>query len=146
MKDNQNIFLVTGDLGFKLFDEIRNDFPDRVINAGAAEVAMMGIAVGLAMENKIPFCYSITPFLLWRTAETIRNYVNHEKVAVRLVGSGRGKDYAHDGFSHDASDDVDILSCFRNIKVYFPETESMIESIVDNMVRSNEATYINLKR
>jgi len=33
-RDNENIFLLTADLGFKLFDEFRNDFPDRFINVG----------------------------------------------------------------------------------------------------------------
>ena len=76
MKKNKNIWLVTGDLGYKMFDSIKDDFPDRFLNAGSSEQAMMGIAVGLALKGKIPFVYSITPFLLYRSFETIRNYIN----------------------------------------------------------------------
>ncbi|MDO8657799.1 MAG: hypothetical protein Q7K55_03600, partial [Candidatus Levybacteria bacterium] len=93
MAKNENIWIITGDLGYKLFDYIRRDFPERFINTGAAEQAMIGIAIGLALDGKIPFVYSITTFLLYRPFETIRNYINYEKIPVKLIGSGRNKDY-----------------------------------------------------
>jgi transketolase len=62
MKQNPNIWVVTGDLGYKMFDFIRRDFESRFINTGATEAAMLGTAVGLAKEGKIPFCYSISTF------------------------------------------------------------------------------------
>src|SRR5688572_6450975 len=85
-KKNSNIILVTMDLGFGLFDNFRKELPGQFYNIGASEQCGMGIGVGLAMEGKIPFIYSITPFLLFRTAETIRNYVNHEQIPVKLIG------------------------------------------------------------
>lgn len=150
MQSNDRIFLIVGDLGYGLFDKIRKDFPERFINAGAAEQAMMGIGVGLALEGKIPFVYSITPFLLWRTAETIRNYINHEGIAVRLIGSGRNNDYKHDGFSHWAGDDKMLMDIFRNIKSLWPKNNNELETIfrysIDDIFSSIEPIYINLKR
>lgn len=146
MKKNKNIYLITGDLGYKMWDEIKKDFPDRFINAGAAEQAMMGLAVGLALEGKIPFVYSITTFLLYRPFETIRNYINHEKIAVRLVGSGRERDYSHDGISHWPEEEKEILNIFRNIQAVWPEKLSEIHTLVKKMVKINKPWYINLKR
>lgn len=146
MQTDDRIFLITGDLGFGLFDKIRADFPDRFINTGAAEQAMMGIGVGLAIEGKIPFVYSITPFLLFRAAETIRNYINHEGVPVKMIGSGRYLDYAHDGFSHFAGDDSDILGIFPMIKSYWPRTEEQIPNFVESAINDKSPFYINLKR
>ena len=40
MTDNNKIWLVTGDLGFGMFDKIKRDFPERFVNVGAAEQAM----------------------------------------------------------------------------------------------------------
>ena len=76
MKENEDIYLVLGDLGYGWFDKHKKDFPKRVIDTGASEQAMMGIAVGLAMEGKLPFVYSITNFLLYRPFEWIRNYID----------------------------------------------------------------------
>lgn len=146
MKLNENIFFVTGDLGFGLADKIKNDFPERFINCGAAEVTLVGVGVGLALENKIPFVYSITPFLLWRATEVIRNYVNHESIPVKLIGSGRDKDYHIDGFSHDASDDLDILRCFPNIRCNWPESENEVKELVEIMIKKPRPYYLNLQR
>ena len=66
MRVNEDVYLITGDLGYGLWDGIRDTFPDRFFNVGSSEMVMMGTAIGLAMEGKIPFVYSITPFALYR--------------------------------------------------------------------------------
>ena len=38
------------------------------------------------------------------TEAIIRNYVNYEKIPVKLIGSGRDRDYEHDGISHWSDD------------------------------------------
>ena len=146
MQNNKNIFLITGDLGYKMWDEIKKDFPDRFINVGASEQSMMGLAVGLAIEGKIPFVYSITTFLLYRPFETIRNYINYEKIPVRLVGSGRERDYAHDGISHWPEEEKQVLAIFKNIESVWPDNITQIQSLVKKMVNINKPWYINLKR
>lgn len=146
MQNNKDIILLTGDLGYGMFDSIRKDLPGQFINTGAAEQAMMGIAVGLALEGKIPFVYSITPFLIYRAFETIRTYINHESIPVKLVGSGRDKDYIHDGFSHDASDVKQILDTLPNIKTYFPEEKEHIPALLDYMVKNKYPEFISLRR
>lgn len=146
MRKNHKIWVITGDLGYGMLDRIRDDFPDRFINVGAAEQAMMGIAVGLALEGKIPFVYSITTFLLCRPFETIRNYVNGEAIPVRLVGSGRNKDYLRDGISHWPLDDKKIMKVFKEIKSCWPEAKEEIPDLVREMIRINVPWYVNLKR
>ena len=47
MHDNSDIFLLTADLGFGLLDDIKQDFPDRYYNVGAAEQLLIGAGIGL---------------------------------------------------------------------------------------------------
>ena len=121
MSINEDIYLLTGDLGYGLWDRIKIDYPDRFINTLSSEQLMLGIACGLAMEGKLPVVYSITPFVLYRPFEWIRNYLNHEQVPVKLVGGGRDKDYGYLGFSHWAEEDIDIMSNFKNIELFKPK-------------------------
>ena len=146
MKKNDKIIVVSGDLGYKMWDQIRQDFPDRFINAGAAEQALIGIGVGLALEGKIPIVFSITSFLLYRPFETIRNYIDHEKIPVILVGSGRDKDYLHDGFSHWSEEDKDIMKILKNINAVWPESADEVSQITQKIIDSHQPWYINLKR
>lgn len=146
MKKNKKIWVIVNDLGYKMWDKIRADFPDRFINVGAAEQAMIGVAVGLALSDKIPIVYSITSFLLYRPFETIRNYIHFEKIPVKLVGGGRQKDYSHDGFSHWSEEDREVLKIFKNIESEWPETNEQIPETVMRMIKSKKPWYLNLKR
>ena len=157
MARDDDIHLLLGDLGYGMFDKHIEYFPNRVTNTGAAEQAMMGIACGLALEGKKVFVYSITTFLLYRAFETIRNYIDHEKIPVRLVGSGRDRDYAHDGFSHWSEDvnklfwskeyfDKGITPFFSNIFTLFPKDKEEIPSLVSSMVENNDPWFISLRR
>ena len=146
MTQNENIWVITADLGYKMWDKIRDDYPRRFLNVGASEQAMMGMAVGLALEGKIPVVYSITPFLLYRSFETIRNYVNHEQIPVKLIGSGRGKDYEHDGFSHWAQEDRDVLKILSHIESRWPESNDELPALIDEMITRPVPYYLNLKK
>ena len=50
MSYNGNIVLITGDLGYGLWDRIKIDYSDRFYNVMSSEQLMVGTAVGLAME------------------------------------------------------------------------------------------------
>ena len=144
MEKDTRIFLITADLGYGVLDDIRRDFPKRAINIGSSEMLMVGIAVGLAQSGYIPVCYSITPFLLYRPFELIRNYMNYEKANVKLVGSGRDDDYAHDGISHWAGDDLDVMSSLKNIQLYKPG--NITDEIFEKFMYTDKPSYINLSR
>lgn len=146
MLKNADVWVVTGDLGYGVWDKVKHDFPDRFLNTGAAEQAMMGIGVGLALEGKIPFVYSITPFLLYRPFETIRNYVHFEKIPVKLIGSGRNQEYHNEGFSHWANEDKDIMKVLGNIESRWPDTNDELEALFNEMLHDSKPWYVNLKR
>lgn len=146
MVKDKRIWLLVGDLGYKAFDYIKRDFPNRFLNCGASEQAMVGIATGLALDGKVPFVYSITTFLLYRPFETIRNYIDRESIPVKLIGAGRNKDYTHDGFSHWAEEDKKIISIFKNIKSRWPETKEEMPNLITETVKSQKPWYINLRR
>ena len=146
MAVNDKIWVLVNDLGYKMWDKVRKNYPNRFMNAGAAEQALMGIAVGLSLEGKIPIVYSISTFLLYRPFETIRNYINYEKIPVKLIGGGRGKDYTEDGISHWIEEDRAVMKIFKNIHSVWPETIEEIPSLVSDMIKSNKPWYVNLRR
>lgn len=146
MSKNEDIYLVTGDLGYGLWDQIRDTFPTRFYNVGSSEMAMMGMGIGLAMEGKIPYVYSITPFAIYRPFEMIRNYLDHENIPVNVVGGGRNKDYGYLGFSHWSEDDTTFMPRFRSLKSFWPHTDLDLKDAFQTTLTRQSATYINLKR
>jgi transketolase len=146
MSVNDRIRVVTADLGFGILDHIRNAYPDRFYNVGAAEQLMIGVAVGMAENGLIPVCYSMSSFLLYRPFEFLRNYVDYEGVNVKLLGSGRDKDYSHDGISHWAHDDEKVLRALPNIEVYKPGSLEELDMNFDQWINSAKPGYLNLTR
>ena len=146
MSLDQRIVLVVGDLGWNQFDELRKTYPDRFFNVGAAEQLMIGASVGLALGGKIPVCYSMTPFLLYRPFEFIRNYLERDQVPVKLIGSGRDKDYGWLGWSHWAHDDKEHMSGFNNIVQMWPEDAEETEQFFKTIIYDPKPYYVNLSR
>lgn len=140
------IWLISGDLGFGVLDSVRQAHPDRFCNVGAAEQLMLGTAVGLAHSGLIPVCYSITPFVIFRPYEYLRNYLDHERCAVKLVGAGRGRDYGHLGFSHWADDANRALSVLPNIQQFMPETVADLDQGWQHWLYADAPGYLNLVR
>lgn len=146
MKNNDDIYVVTADLGYGMWDHVKINYPDRFINTGAAEQAAMGLCVGLALAGKIPFFYSITNFALYRPFETIRNYISHEQIPVQIIGAGRNKDYAHDGISHWSEDYLQVLNALPGLVAHIPQTKEQMPSLVGELIDKRLPSFISLRR
>lgn len=146
MAKNEDIYLITGDLGYGLWDQVRDTYPNRFYNVGSSEMAMMGMGIGLAMDGKIPYVYSITPFAIYRPFEMIRNYVDHEKIPVNIIGGGRDRDYGYLGFSHWSEDDMSILQALQNLVKFKPADDVELREAFDLSLTKKVPLYINLKR
>jgi len=146
MEVDDRIVVLTADLGFGLLDQIRRSFQGRFWNVGAAEQLMIGAAIGLAESGKIPICYSMSSFILYRPFEMLRNYVNYEKIPIKMIGSGRDMDYSHDGISHWAHDDHLVLQALPCIEMYKPPTIHDLEEIWPVFLYGRNPAYLNLTR
>jgi transketolase len=146
MKRNKDIYLIFVGLGYPRVDDFLKAYPNRAINTEAAEQTALDISVGLAYEGKIPFVYTITPFF-YRGFETIRTYINHEKLNVKMIGAGRNTDYSKDdGYTHDAKDIGQILGTQKNIEQFYPANSEDMREIVKWMVRSKNPQFLSLTR
>ena len=86
IKKNRDVVLLSADIGNRLFDKIKKDYPRNFLNCGIAEPNMITFACGLAKENFLPICYTITNFLIYKTYEQIRNDAIYNNNKIILVG------------------------------------------------------------
>lgn len=128
MRENKNIYFLTGDLGYSLLEQIEKNFPKRFINIGVAEQNMIGIAAGLALSGKKVFVYSIIPFAVMRCYEQIRNDICFHDLDVTILGVGAGLSYGVLSNTHFALEDIAILRPLPNISIFSPadETEGIL--------------------
>jgi transketolase len=117
---DERIWLLTGDLGFSVFERFREQFPDRFVNTGVAEQNMTGVAAGLALSGKVVFTYSIANFPTLRCLEHLRNDVCYHDLDVKVVAVGGGLIYGPLGYTHHAVEDLAIVRTLPNITVVAP--------------------------
>jgi len=128
---NPRVHLLTGDLGYKTFENIQQKFPQNFINMGVSEQNMVGVAAGLAIKGYLPFCYSIAPFLLLRAYEQIRNDLGFNELSVGLIGNGGGLAYGLQGSSHHCLEDLALMSLVPNMKTFFPAQSKDVPGALD---------------
>lgn len=146
MRVDDRIWVLSADMGYGIWDSVVTEFPLRFVNPGSAEQVALDIAIGLSLSGRIPIVYSITPFLLLRPYEALRTYVNHERLPVKLVGSGRGREYAADGISHWADGEADWLRHMRHLRVYRPTSLAELERLLVPFLEEPLPGYLNLSR
>ena len=124
-KDKRNIVLAC-DIGYGVFDRLREENPDNYVNTGITEQATLGMAAGMAMEGMKPWCYTITPFLLERPFEQIKLDVVQQKQNVKLVSYW---DYGVLGPTH-VTQDIDGICRILGIDLIKPSNslETRIET------------------
>jgi len=137
------IFL-TGDLGYKALEPLRDALGSRFINAGVAEQNMVSVAAGLAKSGLRPWAYSIAPFLYARPYEQIRNDVCLHNLPVVLVGNGGGYAYGVMGATHHALEDYGILLGLPNLRVYIPAFDSDVGWLTRHLFSVGHPAYLRL--
>lgn len=143
-KKNSSIVLLTGDLGYTVFEKFEKNFPNRFFNMGAAEANMIGAACGMALSGLTPFVYSIAPFATMRGFEQIRTDVCLHNANVKIVGSGAGLSYGHAGPTHHALEDIAILRSLPNMTIVCTSDPVTSTWITKEAVQHSGPVYIRL--
>lgn len=144
--NEMNSILVTGDLGFGVFEEFRRVHPGRFINAGVAEQSMIGMASGLSTIFGRVFVYSIGNFASLRCLEQIRNDVAYMNLRVTVVSVGSGFSYGSQGYTHHAIEDISALRAIPNLFLYQPADIIELESVLTEIKQSDSPSFLRLGR
>jgi len=139
---DEKIYVVVGDIGFRIFDEFREKYPDRFINMGVCEQSIISVASGMALEGLKPWVYTITPFLIERPFEQVKLDIDQQNVNVNLVGFA---DYPTLGPTHTELDGKKLMQLFSNIKSFYPSDGNETEIAVNQAYEQDSPTFISLK-
>lgn len=145
-KEDKNIELITGDLGFGVLKPYWEAVPDQFTNAGIAEQNMTTVAAGMALEGKTVFTYSIGNFPTLRCLEQIRNDCAYHNANVKVVCIGGGFVYGSLGMSHQATEDLAILRALPDVVVMAPADLVEAEECTKALAAYPGTAYLRLGR
>lgn len=145
-KQDRNVHLITGDLGFGVLKPFWEQLPDQFINVGIAEQNMASFAAGLALQGKIVFTYSIGNFPTLRCLEQIRNDCAYHNANVKIVCVGGGFVYGALGMSHHATEDLAIMRALPDVIVLAPGDIVEAEHATKAIYKQQGTCYLRLGR
>ena len=139
---DEKLYVIVGDIGYRVFDEFRDKFPNRFINMGICEQSIISVASGMALEGLKPWIYTITPFLIERPFEQIKLDIDQQNVNVNLVGFA---DYPTLGPSHTEINAKKMMKLFNNIESLFPSDGDETEKMILQAYEREGPSFISLK-
>lgn len=145
-KNDRNIELITGDLGFGVLKPFWEQLPDQFTDAGIAEQNMTTVAAGMALEGKTVFTYSIGNFPTLRCLEQIRNDCAYHNANVKIVCVGGGFVYGSLGMSHHATEDLSVLRALPDVVVMAPGDLVEAEEATKAIAAYDGTCYLRLGR
>lgn len=141
---DERVVLLSGDIGNRLFDDLKAKCPDRFFNCGVAEANMIGMAAGMAMSGLRPVCYTITPFITYRCLEQIRIDVCYHHVPVVIVGTGAGLSYASLGATHHSCEEMGMLRLLPGLAVVAPADAVEVRGALKAALNHPHPVYIRI--
>ncbi len=121
-------------------------FPERFIEVGVAEQAMVTIAAGMANYGKIPFTSSYAIFSPGRNWEQIRTTIALNDVPVKIAGSHAGISVGADGATHQMLEDIALMRVMPNMIVIAPADSIEARKATLEAAKNGKPTYLRFAR
>lgn len=138
------VIALTGDLSRSICTEqFRKRAPERYFNLGIMEQNMVGMAAGLALCGKIPYCITFAPFAAMRAGEQFRTDVCYMNLNVRVVAPYGGIAWPA-GPTHSGLEDAAIIRAMPGAAIVAPSDVSMIPKVFDASVTYQGPLYIRM--
>jgi len=141
-----SVVVLSGDMGAMGLDQLREDFPDRVINAGISEQNMVSVAAGLAHSGKTVFVYAIIPHVIGRAYEQLKLDVCSAGLPVTVVGVGAGLTYGVDGPTHHGLQDVAAVRALPGIAIWNPADGVSAWRAIELAHRSGAPAFVRMDK
>lgn len=144
--DPRIVAVVNDSVGSSKLNSFQKRFPDRLINVGIAEQAMVGIGAGLANGGQIPFVSAAGCFITGRALEQVKADIAYAGFNVKLVGQSSGVAYGELGATHHSIEDFAWLRPLANLTIITPADAWETAEAVKWAAAHEGPVYLRLSR
>lgn len=134
---------IGGMTGSKAWGE---SFPERYFNMGIAEQNMVSAAAGMAAEGRTVIGCTYGVFLTMRALESVRTFVCYPNLNVKFLSGHAGLTAALDGVTHQATEDVAMMTTLPNMKVLQPCDTVSSKAVFDIMMENPGPAFSRVMR
>ena len=140
--DDESLAIVLAEISTDLFESAFAHAPERAVNVGIMEQAMVGVAAGLALEGFRPIVHTIAPFLAERAHEQVKLDFGYQRLEGLFISTGASYDYSTSGMTHHSPGDVAAMSTVPGMCVLVPGAVAEATSLVRDWHSRGGLTYL----
>ena len=145
-RSSARVVAIDGDTKNSTFaDRFKEIAPERFAEGYIAEQNMVGAALGMASEGKIPFVSTFAAFFT-RAYDFIRMAAYSRPPHLILCGSHAGVSIGEDGPSQMALEDLAMMRAVLGAAVLYPSDAVSTERLVEAAARTPGLVYIRTSR
>ncbi|GAL30225.1 transketolase C-terminal section [Vibrio variabilis] len=146
-KINTDFAVFEADIGYSTNSYLFNDkYPERYFQMGIAEFGMMASASGMAANGRPVVVAGYGVFLTMRALESVRSFICYPNLNVKLMSSHGGTTAAIDGVTHQASEDMALMSTLPNMHIFAPCDTASSRALFDVTMETQGPVYCRLMR
>lgn len=144
---DENFAVFEADIGYSTYTYLfGNKFPSRYFNLGIAEQNMVASAAGMAADGRTVVASTYGVFMTMRALEQVRSFICYPNLNVKFLSSHGGLTAAIDGVTHQATEDIAMVSTLPNMKVLCPADPTAAEKLFDVAMKTNGPVFTRLMR
>ncbi len=121
-------------------------YPERFINVGIAEPALVDVAVGLAGSGKVPIANTFAFLFATRALEMVRTHLCFGGANVKLAGAYGGLSDSFDGPTHQTISDFAIFRSLPNMTIVVPADPLAVRKLLPQVAAWKGPVYFRLCR
>jgi len=145
IKSNPETYVLSSDMSKPAgLDRFKSQYPELFYNVGIAEQNLLGIAAGIASENKKVVVTAQAAFLSMRSFEQIRQYMGYMKSNIIAIGISSGFALTFFGNTHYALEDISIMRSIPGITVLSPSDAGQAAKAIIAAFQINQPIYLRL--
>ncbi|OLR94712.1 transketolase [Actinokineospora bangkokensis] len=146
IEQDERVALVIAAISADRFTSALARHPDRVVDVGIREQAMVGVAAGLALTGHRAVVHTYVPFLIERPYEQVKLDFGHQGVHPVLVSIGASYDEPSTGRTHQAPADVALVDALPGYTIHVPGHAAEVEPLLRAALASDEPVYLRLSQ
>lgn len=120
--------------------------PRQAINCGIAEADMMGIAGGLSIAGKKPYCHTFAPFASRRCYDQVFLSIGYAGGNARIIGSDAGVTATFNGGTHMPFEDIALMRAIPGATVVEVGDAAQLRWVLWNTKDRGGVNYIRTTR
>lgn len=125
--------------------EMYDQYPNRVLDVGIAEMNLVTVAAGLAKKGYIPFGQTFGPFLCVRALDQIHNDLAYNDLPVRLIGTHGGLSSGY-GPTHNTIVEFGVMNAIPNMTMIAPSDAAQCVKMLEASLTWPGPIYIRIPR